>query len=132
MYVDPHPFACPECQIWQGKFYSISGETEYYYGEKVLPFDMALEGESGIGLLHPNCTHIPRPAYITDRLSSEYSSQEWEEKYDTKQKIQALELKKSRLRNDKQIYKELEDQASIDEINQKIKNINEKIKELSK
>ena len=132
IYVDAHPFACPECQIWQGKFYSLSGKTTDFYGEKVLPFDMALEGESGIGLLHPNCTHVPRPAYITDRLSSEYSSPEWEEKYNTKQKIQALELKKSRLRNDKEIYRELDDQASIDEINQKIRSINEKIKELSK
>ena len=131
VYVDPHPFACPECQLWQGKFYSLSGKISTFNGQRVLPFEMALEGESGIGLLHPNCTHIPRPAYNTDEISDKYSSPEWEEKYNTKQKIQSLELKKSRLKNDNKIYKELDDQASIDKNKQKIKNINEKIKELS-
>ena len=100
VYVDPHPYACPECQIWQGKFYSLSGETTTFNGQKVLPFEMAIEGESGVGLLHPNCTHIPRPAYNTDEISLKYSSEEWEEKYDNQQKIQALKLKKSRLKND--------------------------------
>ena len=130
IYVDPHPYACPECQIWQGKFYSLSGKTTEFNGEKVLPFEMALEGESGIGLLHPNCTHVPRPAYDTDKISYEYSGEEWKEKYNNKQKIQALELKKSRLRNDNVIYKELEDEAAIDKNKQKIRNINEKIREL--
>lgn len=132
VYVDPHPFACPECQKWQGKFYSLSGLTEEFNGEEVLPLELAIEGESGVGLLHPNCTHILRPAYDTDELSKKYSSAEWEEKYNTKQKIQALELKKSRLRNDNKIYKELGDEASIDKNKQKIRNINERIKELSK
>ena len=131
IYVDPHEFACPECQIWQGKFYSLSGETKLFNGYEVLPFDMALEGESGIGLLHPNCKHIPRPAYITDKPSDKYSGEEWKEEYDKQQKIQSLELKKKRLRNDNKIYRELEDQSSIDENNKKIRNINEKIKELS-
>ena len=131
IYVDPHPYACPECQIWQGKFYSLSGKTESFNGEKVIPFEIALEGESGIGLLHPNCTHIPRPAYNTDIITDKYSSAEWEEKYNTKQKIQALELKKSRLKSDNKIYKELDDQAAIDKNKQKIRNINAKIKELS-
>ena len=130
VYVDPHPFACPECQIWQGKFYSISGETDEFYGEKVIPLEVAIEGESGIGLLHPNCTHIPRIAYPSDKISYKYSSEEWEEKYNKQQKIQALQLKKSRLRNDNKIYKELEDEEAIDKNRQKIRNINERIKEL--
>jgi hypothetical protein len=130
VYVDPHPFACPECQIWQGRFYSLSGITTEFNGEMVLPFEMALEGESGIGLLHPNCSHIIRPAYETDFVSDKYSDEEWEEKYNIKQKIQGMELKKSRLRNDNKIYKELEDQNAIDKNRQKIKSLNEKIKEL--
>ena len=130
VYVDPHPYACPECQIWQGKFYSITGKTHIYNGERVLPLEMALEGESGIGLLHPNCTHILRPAHEEDRLSDKYSSELWEEKYNTKQKWQALELKRSRLKNDNKIYRELDDQASIDENNKKIRSLNERIKEL--
>jgi hypothetical protein len=130
VYVDPHPFSCPECQIWQGKFYSLTGKTDEFNGERIYPLEMAIEGESGIGLLHPNCTHIIRPAYSTDITSYKYSSAEWEEKYNTKQKIQALELKKSRLRNDNKIYKELDDQSSVDKNKQKIKSINEKIKEL--
>ena len=39
------------------------------------------------------------------------------------------ELKKQRLLNDNKIYKELGDQASIDENNQKIKRLREEIKE---
>ena len=132
VYVDPHEFACPECQIWQGRFYSLSGLTEEFNGEKILPLEVAIEGESGVGLLHPNCSHIIRPAYPTDEESDKYSSEEWEEKYDTKQKIQALELKKSRLKSDNKIYKELGDESAIDRNKQKIRNINEKIKELSK
>ena len=131
VYVDPHPYACPECQIWQGKFYSLSGETKVFNGEFIDPLETAIEGESGIGLLHPNCTHVIRPAYEEDRVSNKYSSAEWEEKYNTKQKIQALELKKSRLRNDNKIYKELDNQEMIDKNKQKIRKINEKIKELS-
>jgi len=130
VYVDPHPFACPECQIWQGRFYSLSGDTETFNGEKVIPLEVAIEGESGIGLLHPNCTHIPRPAIDIDEESDEYSGAEWEEKYDTRQKIQALELKKSRLRNDNKIYSRLDDEAAIDKNKQKIRSINKKIREL--
>lgn len=131
IYVDPHEYACPECQIWQGKFYSLSGETTFFNGYEVLPFDMALEGESGIGLLHPNCKHVPRPAYYFDKPSSKYSSPEWIEEYDKQQKIQGLKLKRKRLKNDNKIYKELEDQSSIDENNKRIRSINEKIRELS-
>ena len=132
VYVDPHPFACPECQIWQGKFYSLSGKTTEFDGERIYPLELAIEGESGIGLLHPNCTHVPRPAYNTDEISYKYSGEEWEEKYNNKQKIQALELKRSRLKSDNKIYKELNDEGAIDKNRQKIKNINERIKELSK
>lgn len=128
VYVDPHPFACLECQIWQGKFYSLTGKTNVYNGERVLPLEMALEGESGIGLLHPNCTHILRPANYEDRLSNKYSSEEWEEKYNLRQKEQSLMLKRSRLKNDNKIYKELDDQSSIDENNKKIRSLNEKIR----
>lgn len=130
VYVDPHPYACPECQKWQGKFYSLSGKTDIFKGERVLPLEVAIEGESGIGLLHPNCTHIPRPAHYTDEISYKYSSEEWEEKYNTKQKIQALELKKSRLKNDNKIYIELDNQEAVDKNKQRISNINARIKEL--
>ena len=46
-----------------------------------------------------------------------------------KQKKQALELKRSRLRNDNVIYNKLENQEMVDKNKQKIRKLNQKIKE---
>jgi hypothetical protein len=61
-----------------------------------------------------------------------YDSSEWEEQYKTQQKIQSLDLQKSRLLADRRIYKELGQQDLVDKTTEKIKRIREKKKELEK
>jgi hypothetical protein len=128
LYVDPHPFSCPLCQEYQGRFYSLTGNTKYYKGYYLDNIESTYYWNGG-GLLHPNCTHIPRLAYDEDYESNEYSSIEWEERYDAKQKKQSLELARKRLKNDNKIYKELDNQEAIDKNNIKIRKLNKEIKE---
>lgn len=129
VYIEPHPYSCEKCMVYQGSFISLTGENvgQIFNGYMIVDsLESAIEG----GLLHPNCTHIPRKAYYTDTPSDEYTGAEWEEKYDIRQKKQSLELKKERLLSDKKIYKELGNYAEVDKINQKIKVINKNINDL--
>lgn len=128
VYVAPHPFACPLCQQLQGKFYSITGSVSFYKGYRVGLLDDAIAN----GLLHPNCTHIPRPILDDDEESDKYSSGQWEEKYNAKQKRNGLELKKDRLKSDLKIYKKLDNQEMIDKTKQKINTLNKEIREQKK
>ena len=120
VYVIPHMYSCPLCQEWQGMTYSISGHTQGY-----MKLDTAIEN----GLLHPNCKHVI-VAYAGQEDDFTYSTPEWEEKYDIKQKINALNLKKSRLRNENIISAKLEDYKNIDKNKKKISAINKEIREL--
>lgn len=120
VYVIPHMYSCPLCQEWQGMTYSISGHTQGY---------MKLETAIENGLLHPNCKHVI-VAYAGQEDDFTYSTPEWEEKYDIKQKINALNLKKSRLRNENIISAKLEDYENIDKNKKKISAINKEIREL--
>ena len=120
VYVIPHMYSCPLCQEWQGMTYSISGHTQGY---------MKLETAIENGLLHPNCKHVI-VAYAGQEDDFTYSTPEWEEKYDIKQKINALNLKKSRLRNENIISAKLEDYKNIDKNKKKISAINKEIREL--
>ena len=120
VYVIPHMYSCPLCQEWQGMTYSISGHTQGY---------MKLETAIDNGLLHPNCKHVI-VAYAGQEDDFTYSTPEWEEKYDIKQKINALNLKKSRLRNENIISAKLDDYENIDKNKKKISAINKEIREL--
>lgn len=120
VYVIPHMYSCPLCQEWQGMTYSISGHTQGY---------MKLETAIENGLLHPNCKHVI-VAYAGQEDDFTYSTPEWEEKYDIKQKINALNLKKSRLRNENLISAKLEDYENIDKNKKKISAINKEIRAL--
>ena len=120
VYVIPHMYSCPLCQEWQGMTYSISGHTQGY-----MKLDTAIEN----GLLHPNCKHVI-VAYAGQEDDFTYSTPEWEEKYDIKQKINALNLKKSRLRNENIISAKLEDYENIDKNKKKISAINKEIRAL--
>ena len=120
VYVIPHMYSCPLCQEWQGMTYSISGHTQGY---------MKLETAIENGLLHPNCKHVI-VAYAGQEDDFTYSTPEWEEKYDIKQKINALNLKKSRLRNENIISAKLDDYENIDKNKKKISAINKEIREL--
>lgn len=120
VYVIPHMYSCPLCQEWQGMTYSITGHTQGY-----MKLDTAIEN----GLLHPNCKHVI-VAYAGQEDDFTYSTPEWEEKYDIKQKINALNLKKSRLRNENIISAKLDDYENIDKNKKKISAINKEIREL--
>lgn len=117
VYVPPHPFSCPECQIWQGRFYSLSGLTKGYTS-----IEEAIEG----GLKHPNCKHPIEPAGH-QKITNDYSSEEWVSKYEAQQKYRSLNLKKNRLETDKAIYKKLNNEAKVDEINQRLEKITSEI-----
>lgn len=123
-YLPAHPFACPLCSKWQGKVYTDNPQVKTYPQK-----DDAIKG--GIG--HPNCKHVWLSYWGKDQIQDEkYNSSEWEEKYKTKQKIQSLDLKKSRLLADRRIYNNLGQQDLVDKTTSKIKRIREQKKELEK
>ena len=122
VYLPAHPFACPLCMQWQGKIYSVSGKSKKYP-----PKDTAIKG--GIG--HPNCKHQWTIYWgIEDVQKEKYNNAEWEEQYEKKQKIQALQLERAKLKNDKSIFAELGNYEEVDRVNSKIKKSNSVINEL--
>lgn len=122
MYLPAHTFACPLCMPYQGKVYSKSGKSTKYP-----PMEEAIEG--GVG--HPNCRHVWVLYWGKDQIQeNDYNSDEWEEKYKNKQKIKSLQLRRTNYKKDRQIYQNLDNQEEIDKLNQKIKALNKKIKEL--
>ena len=123
LYLPAHPFACPLCAEWQGKVYSSSGKSTKY-----LPKDVAVDG--GVG--HPNCKHQWLIYWGESQLQdNKYNSEEWEQKYQNKQKIQSLQLERSRLKNDRTILENLGNYEEVDKINQKIHKINSSIRGLA-
>ena len=118
VYVPGHFGSCPYCLPYEDRVYSLTGVNPIYPNIQV-----ALDG----GLKHPNCKH-PIENYSSE-IKTTPSVSSPPEVYNSLQKINALELKKRRLRNDKKIYKELGGYEDIDKINQKIRKINQKIKE---
>lgn len=119
VYVEPHPFSCPLCQEWQGKFYSLTGKSSKYEN-----IENAYKG----GLKHPNCKHNIT-TNVGQRETDDYSSNEWVGRYEARQKKQALELKRKRLKTDRDIYKELNNYEEVDKINAQIRTLNSAIKE---
>ena len=119
VYVEPHPFSCPLCQEWQGKFYSLTGKSSKYEN-----IEVAYKG----GLKHPNCKHNIT-TNVGQQETDDYSSNEWKDRYQARQKKQALELKRKRLKTDRDIYKELNNYEEVDKINAQIRTLNSAIKE---
>ena len=119
VYVEPHPFSCPLCQEWQGKFYSLTGKSKNYPN-----IELAYKG----GLKHPNCKHNIT-TNVGQKETVDYSSNEWVERYEARQKKQALELQRKRLKTDRDIYKELNNYAEVEKVNAKIRALNKAIKE---
>lgn len=122
VYVESHPFSCPLCQEWQGKFYSLTGKSSKYEN-----IENAYKG----GLKHPNCKHNIT-TNVGQQETDDYSSNEWIERYQARQKKQALELKRKRLKTDRDIYKELNNYEEVDKINAQIRTLNSAIKEQKK
>ena len=87
--------------------------------------------EGGVG--HPNCKHIWASYWSPEQIQDEkFDSAEWEERYKNKQKIQSLDLEKSRLLTNRRIYESLGQQDLVDKTTEKIKLIRKKKKELEK
>ena len=126
VYVEPHPFSCPLCQKWQGQFYSLTGQTKYLSNQtkKLKNIQEAYDG----GLKHPNCKHNIT-TNVGQKETEHYSSNEWVERYKARQKKQALELQRKRLKTDRDIYKELNNYAEVEKVNAKIRTLNKAIKE---
>lgn len=127
LYLPAHPFACPLCMEWQGRIYSASGKSGYIDGHKYVPQEMAIAG--GVG--HPNCKHQWTIYWDKSQIQdNNYNSGYWEEQYENKQKIQSLQLERTKLKNDRAIYQSLNNYDEVDKANQKIKKLNSAIKEL--
>lgn len=135
-YLPAHPFACPHCMEYQGYVYTNHTPTpretnilmqyglpgSWYKGQAIL---------GGVG--HPNCKHVWTSYWSQEQIQDEkFDSAEWEEKYKNKQKIQSLDLEKSRLLTDRRIYKELGQEDLYDRATERIRRIREKKKELEK
>lgn len=123
LYLPAHPYACPLCAEWQGKIYSSSGKSTKYP-----PKDIAVDG--GVG--HPNCKHQWLIYWGEHQLQdNKYNSDEWEQKYQNKQKIQSLQLERTKLKNDRSIFENIGNYEEVDRINQQIRRINSSIRELT-
>lgn len=118
VYVPGHWGSCPYCLPYEDRVYSLTDTNPIFPNIQV-----ALDG----GLKHPNCKH-PIENYNSE-IKTTPSVSSPPEVYNSLQKINALELKKNRLKTDKAIYKELGSYEDIDKVNQKIRKINENIKE---
>ena len=130
LYLPAHTFACPLCMPYQGKVYDKNGKSGYTSdGVRYYPQEEAIAG--GVG--HPNCRHQWTIYWDKDQIQeNDYNSDKWQEDYEKKQKIQALQLKRTKLKNDKKIYENLGNGSEVDKTNAKIKKINATIKELNK
>ena len=121
-YLPAHPFACPDCASYQGRVYT-DDRTDKRYPLK----ESAIEG--GVG--HPNCKHVWVSYWSDEQIQEEkYNSPEWEEKYKDRQKLQSLDLEKSRLLTDRRIYNSLGQQDQVDKATARIKSIRAKKKEI--
>ena len=139
-YLPAHMFSCPGCAYYQGYVYADRGASveelmsmRMHSHPYITYKDEVLEdkGNQGITIGHPNCKHVWLSYWSEEQIQDEkYNSSEWEEKYKTKQKIQSLDLQKSRLLADRRIYKNLGQQDLVDKTTAKIKTIREKMKEL--
>lgn len=115
-----HPFSCPHCMEYQERIMSE---------EDVLNI-IGVSGETEGDLLHPNCK-CRLQIYHAGMLFDEYNltQQQKEEISVLRQKVNGLTLKKSRIRTDMKIQKELGNIDEYDKLNQQRNKINQKIRE---
>lgn len=135
-YLPAHPFACPHCMEYQGYVFTDRAPTPretnilIQYG---LPGSWYKEQAIQGGVGHPNCKHVWTSYWSQEQIQDDkYDSAEWEDKYKNKQKIQSLDLEKSRLLTNRRIYKELGQEDLYDRATERIRHIREKKKELEK
>lgn len=120
-YIPFHLFSCEHCREYQGRILTRE-EVETHLG---------ITGEQEGDILHPNCKCSLLMYWGGSvRINPIYTNEELEEQYNIRQKVNSLTLKKSELLTDRKIYREMEAQDEIDEVNKKIRSINSKIKDL--
>lgn len=139
-YLPAHTYSCPHCAFYQGYVYTDHdpnaretnilmqyGKPGYWYQQDAIED----KGNTGLGIGHPNCKHVWVSFWSAEQIQEEkYSSNQWKEKYEIKQQIQSLDLKKSRLLADRRIYRNLGQQDLVDKTTEQIKRLRDKMKEL--
>lgn len=116
-----HSFSCPHCIVHQEKLMTTEQVIELA--------GVADEAEGDI--LHPNCKcEITMWDEKTPIPKSNLTDAEKDEIYHIRQKTNSLTLKKERLLTDRRLQKSYGEQKEVDKLNQQIKKVNSKIKEL--
>ena len=117
-----HPFSCLDCWQYQNRILTKS-EVERIIG-------VSAEEQEG-DIIHPNCKCTLALFFDISQISDEvYTSDEIEEQYHIRQKVNSLTLEKARIATDMKIQKDLGNQEAFDKLNQKRNNINSKIRDL--
>lgn len=123
-YIPHHSFSCPYCLEHQGRIMT----------RKTVENTLGISAEEQIGdILHPNCKcTLQIYTRYSDLSKPKYSSEEYEEQYNIRQKVNSLTLRKERLKTDMKIYEMLEDEEGLDKLRQERNKINSKIREYKK
>lgn len=122
-YIPYHNFSCPHCIAHQNI---------------IMTFDEVIDliGEIAINqkadILHPNCQCKLVPYYpgLTKINDFPFPKEQLDEISDIRQKMNALTLKKERVKTDIKIQKGLENLDEVDKLNQKRNKLNSQIREL--
>ena len=118
-YIPNHSFSCPHCILHQER--RMTAEECYNI------IGTADEGKTE--LLHPNCK-CELWLYDKNVRFKKLNKTKLAEQYEIREKVMASELKRETLLSDRAIYKRLGSQEDVDKVNNKIKKINENIKDL--
>lgn len=119
-----HPFSCLDCWQYQNKILTRN-EVERIIG--------ATAEEQEGDIIHPNCKCTLALFWDIDQIQEvTYTSDEIEEQYYIRQKVNSLTLEKSRIATDMKIQKELGNEEQYDKLNQQRNVVNSKIRDLKK
>lgn len=119
-YIPYHNFSCPHCLEHQNKPMTKEQVIDLIgYAEEA-------EGD----ILHPNCKCMLTIYNNTVIPKLPYSTEEIEEQYHIRQKVNTLTLRKEEVLTDRKIQRDLRNQDKVDKLNQKISRINEEIRNL--
>lgn len=117
-----HPFSCLDCWQYQNQILTKS-EVERIIG-------VSAKEQSG-DIIHPNCKCTLALFFDVSQIQRvKYTSNEIEEQYHIRQKVNSLTLEKSRIATDMKIQKDLGNEEAYDKLNQRRNNINSKIRDL--
>lgn len=121
--IPPHPFSCEHCRSWQG--IPLSKE------EVINKF--GIDDETTGDILHPNCKCTLSILWDASQLRTiqsnvlQYSEEEYQEQYETRQKINSASLQKQRIENDYMIAKSLGNDGLADKYMSRVKKLDKKI-----